>query len=102
MIKHIVMFKFKESANGKTKAENLIEARGKMLALKDEIKEIASLDVCFNCNQEDSRNYDYILISEFETLEDLNDYQNHPSHRAFGAYISELREERASIDFTLE
>ena len=33
MIQHIVMFKFKEFANGKTKAENLVEAKARMMAL---------------------------------------------------------------------
>ena len=34
MIQHIVMFKFQETACGKTKAENLEEARQRMLALR--------------------------------------------------------------------
>ena len=33
MIQHIVMFKFKETANGKTKAENLREAKARMMAI---------------------------------------------------------------------
>ncbi len=101
MIKHIVMFKFKEEANGKTKEENLCEARERMLALKGEIPEIASLDVFLDCNEADERNYDYILVSEFETLEALDKYQKHPAHVEFGKYIAELREERASIDYEI-
>ena len=37
MIQHIVMFKFQETACGKTKAENLEEARQRMLALREQI-----------------------------------------------------------------
>ena len=39
MLKHIVMFKFKDTAQGRTKAENLEAARARMLALKEEIPE---------------------------------------------------------------
>lgn len=38
MIQHIVMFKFKEEANGKSKQENLLEAKERMMKLKDDIK----------------------------------------------------------------
>ena len=34
MIQHIVMFRFRETAQGRTKAENLEEAKRRMLALK--------------------------------------------------------------------
>ncbi len=34
MIRHIVLFKFKETANGKTKEENLREAKERMLAMR--------------------------------------------------------------------
>ena len=47
MLKHIVLFKFKDTANGKTKAENLEAARARMLALKEEIPEIVDLEVYF-------------------------------------------------------
>ena len=44
MICHIVMFKFKEFAEGRSKAENLAEAKRRMLALREEIPEIVSME----------------------------------------------------------
>ena len=45
MIQHIVMFKFQETACGKTKAENLEEARQRMLALREQIPQIRGMEV---------------------------------------------------------
>ena len=101
MIKHIVMFKFKEEANGKTKAENLIEARAKMMKLKDEIPEILEMQVYIGEGSAPDTNYDYALVSEFESMETLNSYQVHPAHVAFGKYIGELRELRACMDYEI-
>ena len=51
MIQHIVMFKFKETANGKTKAENLREAKARMMALKDQIPQIQGMEVYFGAEE---------------------------------------------------
>lgn len=101
MIQHIVMFKFKEQANGKSKKTNMNEAKEKMLKLKNDIKEIISLDVYFNDEQATKENYDYILVSTFATIEDLNRYQEHPNHIAFSQYVTPLRESRVCIDYQI-
>lgn len=103
MIQHIVMFKFKESANGKTKAENLEEARSRMLAMKGKIPEIMEMAVYFGAPGSAPANYDYILVSKFRTLEELKAYQEHPLHVAFGQFVKELREPdgRVCIDYEL-
>ena len=103
MIRHIVMFKFKESAAGKTKEENLREAKARMLALKGQIPELGALEVLFGADGQAPGNYDYILVSDFESLQQLEAYQAHPAHVAFGQFVKELREPdgRACIDYEL-
>ena len=93
MIQHIVMFKFKETANGKTKAENLKEAKERMLALREQIPEIQGMEVRLAAEGSAPANYDYILAV----------YQKHPAHVAFGKFVTELREPdgRACIDYVL-
>jgi len=39
------------------------------------------------------------LICDFENMDDLNTYQVHPAHVAFGQFIKPLREARACIDY---
>lgn len=103
MIRHIVLFKFKETANGKTKRENLLEAKARMLALKDQIPELTNVSVSFGAEAQAASNYDYILVSDFDTLEQMEAYQKHPAHVAFGQFVKELREPegRACIDYEL-
>lgn len=103
MIQHIVMFKFKETANGKTKAENLKEAKERMLALREQIPEIQGMEVRLAAEGSAPANYDYILISQFNNMEELAVYQKHPAHVAFGKFVTELREPdgRACIDYIL-
>ena len=103
MIRHIVMFKFKESANGKSKEENLREAKARMLALGEEIPEFTRFTVSFGAEGQAPGNYDYILVSEFDSLEQLTAYQKHPAHVAFGQLVKELREPegRACIDYEI-
>ena len=103
MIQHIVMFKFKETAQGKTKAENLQEAKERMMALRDQIPQIQGMEVRFAAEGSAPTNYDYILISQFNTMEELEIYQKHPAHVAFGKFVSELREPdgRACMDYVL-
>ena len=71
MIQHIVMFKFQETACGKTKAENLEEARQRMLALREQIPQIRGMEVRLAAPGSAPGNYDYILISQFDSMEEL-------------------------------
>ena len=103
MIQHIVMFKFLDSAQGKTKAQNLEEAKSRMLALKEQIPQIRKMEVHLAVEGSAAGNYDYILVSQFDSLEDLEIYQKHPAHVAFGQFVSHLREPdgRACMDYEL-
>ncbi len=103
MIRHIVLFKFRETANGKAKAENLAEAKERMLALKGHIPEIQTMEVRLGVPGADPANYDFILISDFRSLAELEAYQKHPLHVAFGQFVKELREPegRVCIDYEL-
>lgn len=103
MIQHIVMFKFKDTANGKTKAENLTEAKAKMMDMMGKIPEILEMEVHFGAEGSAEANYDYILVSKFNNLDELNSYQKHPLHVAFGQYVKELREPdgRVCIDYDI-
>ena len=70
MIRHIVMWKFTETAEGATKAENLHKVKGLLEALPDPIPFIRRMAVHLNENPS-PKNYDAVLISEFDSLADL-------------------------------
>ena len=99
MIKHIVMFKFANEAEGKTKAENLAIAKEGFEALSGKVPSIRSLRVELNSPEADQSNYDLVLITEHDDIEGLNAYQNHPEHKKIGAFVGKVRELRACVDY---
>lgn len=98
MIKHIVMWKLKDEANGQTKQENALKIKQKLEALVGVIEEIKALEVGVNCNTEDEAAYDACLISEFETMDALARYQV-PRSTKSTAFVKEVRLARTCVDF---
>jgi hypothetical protein len=43
--------------------------------------------------------YDIALVSEFDSLEDVNFYAKHPLHVAAGKILAEVKESRACVDY---
>lgn len=101
MIRHIVMFKFKEEAEGKSKKENIEIAKEIALSLKSEISYILSDEVKLNSKEADNSNCDLIYISDFNNIQELNKYAVHPAHLKLVAFLKNVREERACIDFEI-
>lgn len=99
MIKHIVMFKLSENADGKTKKENLDIALNMLKNFKELIPVIKDFKAVANSADAPNSNYDIALICDFESIDDLNEYQNHPEHLKFGKFITQVRESRACIDY---
>jgi len=99
MIKHICMFKMKETANGKTGYENALEAAKKAEELSGKIPTLKKIEVFVNSKEAPEDNFELVLICDFDDMNGLNEYQVHPDHKAFGAYLSDLREKRACIDY---
>ena len=94
MIRHICMFKLKED----NKQGNLEELLVRVQTLKT-IEQVCGFDVVCNAQGMPDSNYDVALIFDFNSPEDLQTYQDHPTHKAFGAFIGQIRENRACIDY---
>ncbi len=101
MLKHIVLFKFKDEALGHTKEENLITAREKLLALPAIIDVVRSMEVGFD-ELHSEMSYDFALTVVFDSLEDMKTYRDHPAHVEVGKFMSAVREGRVVIDYNLE
>lgn len=98
MVKHIVMWKFKDEAEGLTREENLMKVKAMLEALPEKIDFIRHMEVNLNSNFNGS-NFDVVLISEFDSIDDVNRYRVHPEHKQISAYVSLVREARSSVDF---
>jgi hypothetical protein len=98
MLKHIVMWKLKDHAEGRTLDENAIIMKGMLEALKDTIPEIQFLEVGSNVDHTDAA-YDIVLCSEFRDEAALSVYQGHPEHLKVAEFVAKIREERAVVDY---
>ncbi len=99
MIKHIVMWKLKDEAEGRSKKENAAIIKEKLEALVGVIDEIKYLKVGININEADEAAYDACLITEFEDFDALGRYQVNPEHKKVSAFVKEVRITRSVVDF---
>ena len=98
MIKHIVMWKLKEQAEGNTKWVNAELIKEKLEGLKEKVPQIKNIQVGIAYRHE-NEDWDVVLISEFETKEKLSEYQKHAEHNIANEFIKKVKSERACVDF---
>jgi len=98
MLKHVVLWKFKAEAEGKTAAENILITKQKLESLFGKIPEILSIQVLPN-TLNDIGNYDAALIAEFNSVADLFSYQKNPLHEEVAVFVKSVTETRAALDF---
>lgn len=99
MIKHIVMWKIKETDEG-TKEENLKKMKNMIEDLVGKIPEIVELEMGVDFNKSEKA-FDLVLYSAFNSKEDLNAYQVHPEHKKVLAFASKVVSERAVVDYEI-
>lgn len=91
MIKHIVMWKFKPGTE-KEMNEFITGLRG----LYGVIPQIREQEVGVNLV---SGNYDAVLVSAFDSLEDLEAYKTDPRHVAVSSLCKAIRLDRVAVDY---
>jgi hypothetical protein len=98
MIKHIVMWKLKEHAEGADKAANMLKLKTMLETCRDIVSGLNTLEVGLaNSNLEAT--YDVVLYSEFTDKAALDAYQEHPTHQAIKPFIAAIRLERQCMDY---
>lgn len=98
MLKHIVMWKFKDEAEGHSKAENCVLVKKQLEALPALIPVIRSLEVGINVVPA-TMAWDMVLVTEFASKEDLDLYAMHPEHVKVSEYVGKVRTDRAVVDY---
>ena len=98
MIKHIVMFRLKESALGRSKNENLQELKILLESLQEKIPVVKCLEVGINMGKSASAS-DIALYSEFDDMQALENYRIHPEHVKVVDYIDKICSERRVADY---
>jgi hypothetical protein len=98
MIKHIVIWKLKESAHGTSKEANAKIIKQKLEALAGKIEGLLAIEVGIDFSRT-GQSGDIVLYSEFASREALAAYQAHPLHKAAAQYIVEAVCERRVADY---
>lgn len=101
MLQHIVMWKFKESADGKNKSEIMEEVRSRLLALPAIIPEIKFMQLGRDVSGTEM-SFDMVLVTRFDSREALETYRVHPAHQAVSAYVKTVRTARAVLDAEMD
>jgi len=89
MITHIVFFKLSNPS-----PETINEAREKLLSMNGQIPQIRHLEAGADIIRSE-RSYDLALLTRFDSLVELQEYQTHPYHA--GEIIPYVRKISASI-----
>ena len=96
MIRHIVVWRLKESDN-KTEIANTMKKE--LEALKDKIDAIVDIEVGLNCNPTENAS-DSSWGSALKSKEDLETYIDHPDHKYVGAnFVRPNVSERRVVDY---
>lgn len=98
MLKHIVMWRLKEEAEGAVKEDNAREMKRLLEGLPAMIPEIRRLEVGVN-SRTGKDTFDVVLYTEFENEGGLETYLAHQEHERVAAFVSRIRMERAVVDY---
>lgn len=99
MVGHIVMWKLKESAEGRSAAENGRIMKEMLGALPGLIPQLRTLVVSTDIFAS-SPETEVVLYTVFDSREDLQTYQVHPEHQKCVAFVSAVAAERRVVDYT--
>jgi hypothetical protein len=100
MVKHVVMWKLKDFAEGASKKENALKIKSNLEGLKSKIKEVKYLEIGIS-SSDAADFYDIVLISEFKDFRDLESYRKHPEHVKAAEFIGKVQLERKVVDYNI-
>jgi len=100
MIKHIVMWKLKEHAEGADRAANARKMKELLDACAGIVPGILKLEVGL-AEPGLEATYDVVLYSEFTDKAALDAYQEHPQHQALKPFFGAVRDARQCMDYTV-
>mgnify|MGYP002519565645 FL=1 len=97
MVKHIVMFKLKETLSAEEKLDVMNRFKAAIEALPATISVIRKVFVGLNINE--AEQWDICLESEFDSLDDVKLYAAHPAHVAAAGILKDAKQDRACVDY---
>ena len=99
MYKHVVLWKLKESADGRSKAELAAEVKQRLAALPEIISEITDFEVGINIGDYGASFFDVNLICTYPDEEAFKRYCVYPEHDVVVAYIQSVTVAEEIVDY---
>lgn len=93
MIRHIVMWKFREGTQAQRR-----EFLAGLRSLYGAIPQLRACEVAESIGED---NYDAVLISAFDSMEDLKAYKADPRHVAVSNLCKAIRVDRVAVDYEM-
>jgi hypothetical protein len=100
MIKHIVMWKLKDFAEGADRAANAVKMKNMLDGCAALVPGTLKFEVAL-AQPGLEATYDVVLYSEFDSRESLAAYGDHPTHQAVKPFIGAVRESRQCMDYQI-
>jgi hypothetical protein len=101
MVKHIVVWRLRESALGRSKDENALLIKERLEALQGVVPGLLRAEVGIDFAR-GGQSWDVVLSAEFDSRDSLRLYANHPAHVAAVSFIRDVREDRCVVDYESE
>ncbi len=93
MIKHILLFKFKQGVSEEEKNIGIEMLK----ALKNKVPEIGEWEIGIQ-REKSEKFYDFAQVSSFESIEDMKNFRENPEHEKVRVYLKE-RADWVKVDY---
>ncbi|RYF76860.1 MAG: Dabb family protein [Comamonadaceae bacterium] len=100
MLKHIVIWKFKDHAEGADRAANIVKAKALLEGCAHLVPGTLRFEVV-TAQPGLEASADLMLDSEFADADALQAYLDHPQHLALKPFLGAVRERRECMDYLL-
>lgn len=98
MVTHIVLWKFHDEAEGRSREENMQLAKEKLEALRDKIPGLLHIEVGLDRTGHPQA-ADVALYTRLASWEALERYQEHPLHQAVLPFMRAVVSSRTAADY---
>lgn len=99
MVKHIVMWKLDDGYSSDEKKKLAEKFKQRLIQLDGKIPELQKVAVHLNSEEADKSNFDILLDTLFNSMEDLNAYAIHPEHLKVVEFAGTFKKVRSCVDY---
>jgi len=100
MIRHVVMWRLHDFADGHDKAANALRVKAALENLAGKIDGLLRVEVGIN-QLEGAQAFDVVLNADLRDWAALEGYQKHPLHQGVIALLNLVRKERVVVDWEI-